>query len=190
MILTHASFQAAPGSWSLYASKKVGEGGTVIAIDLAPISNVAEFTNNCQFECIQGDFRDNDVKQSILTLLEGQANLIISDMAPNFTGDKRTDALRTMALCEEALRFAVGESCLPETCNQNPSWRERGVLCPGGSFLCKFFSCGKNNESDLMGAATRHFQSLNIFKPPASRIQSAEKYLLASGFRGGEAYRN
>lgn len=143
-------------------------------------------------EDIGGD-SDNQVEKA---LVRYRADIILSDMAANFTGDQRTDALKTMTLCENALLFAAGSTCFTTTdaCNQdmkvlmqlssNTTWQDTGLLRIGGSFLCKFFQCGKENERELIDAARRLFTNTKVIKPPASRKESAEQYLLATGFRG------
>ena len=107
-------------------------------------------------------------------------NLVLSDMAANFTGDSDTDAIRTLDLCERAMAFAAGTGCF------NPSYSPRdgeGVLEDGGALLCKFFTCGRENEAELMDAAKRAFGSVHILKPKASRKESSEVYLLALDHR-------
>lgn len=123
-------------------------------------------------------------------------DVVMSDMAATFTGDRMTDALRTMALCEEALMFAAGVHCFedenvlsksqagPQPPPRDDGWQDRGLLSVGGTFLCKFFSCGRDNEDDLMRAARWSFEDVTVLKPKASRKESAEQYLLATGYRG------
>ena len=173
-----------------------------------------------RFIPIQGDFRTKKVKEDILRHLRPLvsdndaaygdevpsrlssssasntstrwhvADVVLSDMAANFTGDQHTDALRTMSLCEDALMYAIGSSCfdpsatVPQQQQEERHWTETGVLKSGGTFLCKYFSCGKEHEKDLLEAARRQFVNVDIVKPPSSRRESAEKYLLARGFRG------
>jgi 23S rRNA U2552 (ribose-2'-O)-methylase RlmE/FtsJ len=123
-------------------------------------------------------------------------------MAANFTGDKMTDALRTLNLCEEAMMFAAGPNCFDElesdsnekfdvdnnnsssSNNDNNDVHNAGLLRHGGSFLCKFFACGKDDEEDLMNAAKSRFEFCTVIKPPASRKESAELYLFATGYKG------
>ena len=144
---------------------------------------------------------------NLFQMIHCQADIIMSDMAANFTGDKSTDALRTLALCEEALFFAIGSSCLDVHSNKKdfsrsalidilkadispfhekllPSWQQLGLLRMKGSFLCKFFSCGEEDEGDLKDFLSQNFDRVDLLKPPASRKESAEQYLLASGFHG------
>mmetsp|Transcript_52948 Transcript_52948/g.158506 ORF Transcript_52948/g.158506 Transcript_52948/m.158506 type:complete len:128 (-) Transcript_52948:115-498(-) len=119
-------------------------------------------------------------------------------MAANFTGDKITDALRTMSLCEDALMFAIGRSCFDSPSAgkiasiEDASLLSRedvGVLNIGGTFLCKLFACGQENERDLIMAAKHHFKRIDVLKPPASRKESGEQYLLAVGYKGNDISR-
>jgi 23S rRNA (uridine2552-2'-O)-methyltransferase len=152
---------AAPGGWSQIAAKRVGaaEGrGRVIAIDLlamAPIPGV---------ECIQLDFLDPGAPEVIKARLGGPADAVLSDMAANATGHRKTDHLKIIALAQAAAEFA-GE-----------------VLAPGGAFLCKVLQGG--TEATLLASLKRDFASVRHLKPAASRTESAELYLLATGFRG------
>ena len=115
-----------------------------------------------------------------------QVDCIISDMAANFTGDKLTDALRTINLCEDSMMFAAGPSCFDELDHEEDESIKstEGLLRHGGSFLCKYFACGQENEHDLMTAAKTRFKYSTVVKPPASRKESAELYLFATGFIG------
>ena len=97
--------------------------------------------------------------------LGGKADVVLSDMAANATGHRQTDHLRIMALAEAAVLFA------------------REVLVPGGAFLCKVLQGG--TEAGLLAELKRDFETVKHVKPPASRSDSAELYLLAKGFRGG-----
>ena len=152
---------AAPGGWSQVAARRVGavEGkGRVIAIDLLampPIPGV---------EFIQLDFLDPRAPDELKQMLGGPADLVLSDMAANATGHSRTDHLKIMALAEAAAEFA-GEA-----------------LSPGGAFLCKVLQGG--TEATLLAALKRGFAAVKHVKPAASRADSAELYLLATGFRG------
>jgi 23S rRNA (uridine2552-2'-O)-methyltransferase len=170
---------ASPGGWSLYASAEVKE-GALIAVDLLPIDDTKISLNISNFEFIQGDFTDSKTRQMIIDALKQErANLVMSDMAQNFTGDQRTDALRTLHLSEQALIFSAGGSCFDDSSYSSQEVDDMGMLAPGGSFLCKFFSCGNENENDLMQAATRAFRTVTVIKPKASRKESSEMYLLA-----------
>lgn len=151
---------AAPGGWSEIAARRVGAGGRVLAIDILDMKPIAGV------EFLKLDFLDHTAPQRLKDLLGGQADLVLSDMAANATGHRRTDHLRIMALAEAAAHFA------------------REVLAPGGSFLCKVLQGG--TEAALLAELKRDFASVKHVKPPASRSDSAELYLLARGFRGRE----
>jgi 23S rRNA (uridine2552-2'-O)-methyltransferase len=156
---------AAPGGWSEVAARRVGEGGRVFAIDILDMKSIA----GVQF--LKLDFLDDAAPQRVKALLGGKAHgkvdVVLSDMAANATGHRQTDHLRIMALAEAAAHFA------------------REVLAPGGSFLCKVLQGG--TEGALLAELKRDFASVKHVKPPASRSDSAELYLLARGFRGGAA---
>jgi 23S rRNA (uridine2552-2'-O)-methyltransferase len=151
---------AAPGGWSQVAAKRVGAPGQgrVVAIDLLDMESVAGV------DFMQLDFLEPDAPEKLKALLGGPADVVLSDMAANTTGHTRTDHLRIMALVEVAFEFA------------------REVLAPGGAFLAKVLQGG--TEASLLAALKRDFQSVKHIKPPASRADSAELYLLATGFRG------
>ena len=151
---------AAPGGWSEVAARRVGASGRVIAIDILDMKPIpgAEF--------LKLDFLDGSAPERLKALLGGKVDVVLSDMAANATGHRKTDHLRIMALAEAATHFA------------------REVLGPGGSFLCKVLQGG--TEAALLSELKRDFESVRHVKPPASRSDSAELYLLARGFRGGE----
>lgn len=154
---------AAPGGWSQIAAKKVGsaEGkGRVIGIDLLDIEAIpgVEFTIM--------DFQDNDAPDRLKAMLGGKADGVMSDMASNTTGHRQTDHLRIVALAEMAIEFA------------------REVLAPGGFFTAKVLQGG--TEGKLLADLKRDFTTVRHVKPAASRQDSAELYVLATGFRGGE----
>jgi len=151
---------AAPGGWSEVAARRVGASGRVIAIDILDMKPIpgAEF--------LKLDFLDGSAPERLKALLGGKVDVVLSDMAANATGHRKTDHLRIMALAEAATHFA------------------REVLGPGGSFLCKVLQGG--TEAALLSELKRDFASVKHVKPPASRSDSAELYLLARGFRGGE----
>jgi 23S rRNA (uridine2552-2'-O)-methyltransferase len=152
---------AAPGGWSQVAAQRVGSAqgkGKVVAVDLlelAPIAGVG---------FIQRDFLDAGAGDEVKALLGGAADVVLSDMAANATGHRATDHLRIMALAEAAADFA------------------REVLAPGGAFLCKVLQGG--TEASLLATLKRDFSQVKHVKPAASRSDSAELYLLATGFRG------
>jgi 23S rRNA (uridine2552-2'-O)-methyltransferase len=157
---------AAPGGWSQVAARRVrvraGEGGgRVVAIDLLdtdPLPGV---------EFLQLDFLAADAPQRLEALLGGPADVVLSDMAANATGHRRTDHLKIMALAETAADFA------------------RAVLRPGGAFLAKVLQGG--TEGELLASLKRDFATVKHVKPAASRSDSAELYVLATGFRGAAA---
>jgi 23S rRNA (uridine2552-2'-O)-methyltransferase len=149
---------AAPGGWSEVAVKRVGANGRVIALDILdmkPISGV---------EFLQLDFLTDTAPERLKVLLGGKADVVLSDMAANATGHRKTDHLRIMALAEAAAALA------------------REVLDRGGVFLCKVLQGG--TEAALLAELKHDFASVKHVKPPASRSDSAELYLLARGFRG------
>ena len=150
---------AAPGGWSQVAAKRVGapDAGKVVAIDLLEMEPVAGV------EFLQLDFLDHDAPDKLKALLGGPADVVLSDMAANATGHRKTDHLKIMALVELAADFA------------------REVLAPGGSFLAKVLQGG--TEAALLAGLKRDFLSVKHIKPPASRADSSELYLLATGFR-------
>jgi 23S rRNA (uridine2552-2'-O)-methyltransferase len=152
---------AAPGGWSQVAARRVGatEGrGRVVAIDLLPMDPIA----GAAFA--QLDFLDPAAPARIRDMLGGEADMVLSDMAANATGHRRTDHLKIMALAEAAADFA------------------REVLKPGGAFLAKVLQGG--TEATLLADLKRDFASVRHVKPAASRTDSAELYVLATGFRG------
>ena len=154
---------AAPGGWSEIAARRAGPSGRVIALDILEMKPVAGV------EFLQLDFLDETAPDRLKVLLggrnQGKADVVLSDMAANATGHRQTDHLRIMALAEAAAFFA------------------REVLAPDGSFLCKVLQGG--TESALLAELKRDFATVKHVKPPASRTDSAELYLLAKGFRGG-----
>jgi 23S rRNA (uridine2552-2'-O)-methyltransferase len=149
---------AAPGGWSQVARKRVGEKGRVVAIDVLDMDEIVGV------EFAQLDFLDEDAPEKLKVMLGGPADIVLSDMAANTTGHRRTDHLKIMALVESAAEFA------------------REVLKPGGSFLAKVIQGG--TEGALLMALKRDFASVKHVKPAASRSDSAELYVLATGFRG------
>jgi 23S rRNA (uridine2552-2'-O)-methyltransferase len=154
---------AAPGGWSEIAARRVGASGRVVALDILDMKPIAAV------EFFKVDFLDEAAPERLRQILGGKADVVLSDMAANTTGHRQTDHLRIMALAEAAAQFA------------------REVLAPGGSFLCKVLQGG--TEAALLAELKRDFESVKHVKPPASRADSAELYLLARGFRGGAAAR-
>jgi 23S rRNA (uridine2552-2'-O)-methyltransferase len=149
---------AAPGGWSEIAAKRVGAKGRVIALDILDMKPLPGV------EFLHLDFLDETAPARLKKILGGKADVVLSDMAANATGHRQTDHLRIMALAEAAVLFA------------------REVLAPGGVFLCKVLQGG--TEATLLTELKRDFESVKHVKPPASRSDSAELYLLARGFRG------
>jgi 23S rRNA (uridine2552-2'-O)-methyltransferase len=153
---------AAPGGWSEVAARRVGNKGRVVALDILDMKPLA----GVEFERL--DFLDRSAPDRLKAMLgggaEAKADVVLSDMAANATGHRQTDHLRIMALAEAAAAFA------------------REVLAPGGAFLCKVLQGG--TEATLLAELKRDFSSVKHVKPPASRTDSAELYLLAKGFRG------
>lgn len=146
---------SAPGGWSQVAAQK---GCTVVAIDLLPVDEIP----GVQF--VQMDFMDDDAPDKLKEMLGGLADAVLSDMAPNTIGHKQTDHLRIMAVVEAAYYFA------------------KEVLKPGGSFVAKVFQGGAQNE--LLAEMKRDFKTIKHIKPPSSRKESSEQFLVAQGFRG------
>ena len=152
---------AAPGGWSQIAAMRVGAAdgkGRVVAIDLLDMGAVPGV------DLVQLDFLDASAPDHLKALLGGPADVVLSDMAANATGHRKTDHLRIMGLAEAAAEFA------------------REVLAPGGAFLCKVLQGG--TEATLLAQLKQDFASVKHVKPSASRTDSAELYLLATGFRG------
>ena len=151
---------AAPGGWSQVAAKRVraGNGGRVVAIDLLAMDPLPGV------DFLQLDFLDPDAPERLKALLGGAADVVLTDMAANATGHRATDHLKIMGLAEAAAEFA------------------REVLKPGGAFLAKVLQGG--TEVELLASLKRDFASVKHVKPAASRSDSAELYVLATGFRG------
>jgi 23S rRNA (uridine2552-2'-O)-methyltransferase len=152
---------AAPGGWSEIAARRAGPRGRVVALDILEMKPIAGV------DFLQLDFLDETAPAKLKDLLGGKADVVLSDMAANATGHRQTDHLRIMALAEAAALFA------------------REVLAPGGAFLCKVLQGG--TEAGLLAELKRDFETVKHVKPPASRADSAELYLLAKGFRRNAA---
>jgi 23S rRNA (uridine2552-2'-O)-methyltransferase len=148
---------AAPGGWSQVALREGA--GQVIGVDLLPIDPVpgASF--------LLGDFNDPDMPERLQALMGGPADLVLSDMAPNTTGHGATDHIRILGLAELALDFAAR------------------TLAPGGGFVAKVFQGG--SEKQMLDPMKKLFTTVRHAKPPASRKESSELYVVATGFRGG-----
>jgi 23S rRNA (uridine2552-2'-O)-methyltransferase len=149
---------AAPGGWSQIAAKVVGAKGRVVGIDLLPIDPMPGV------EFIELDFLDESAPGRLIEMLGGPADVVMSDMAANTTGHKKTDHLRIIGLAEAAIYFA------------------REILAPGGAFIAKVFQGGTENQ--LLADLKRDFAVVRHVKPAASRADSAELYVMATGFRG------
>jgi 23S rRNA (uridine2552-2'-O)-methyltransferase len=151
---------AAPGGWSQVAAQRVGASdgkGTVVAIDALDMPPIPGVT------VLHLDFLDPAAPDRLKDALGGPADVVLSDMAANATGHRKTDHLKIMALVEAAAEFACE------------------VLSPGGAFLAKVLQGG--TEASLLAGLKRRFASVRHVKPAASRADSAELYLLATGFR-------
>jgi len=152
---------AAPGGWTQVAvarAKPGPGGGQVVALDCLEMDPVSGAT------ILQLDFLEPDAPDRLKTALGGPADLVLSDMAAPTTGHPSTDHLRIMALAEAAALFAAE------------------VLAPGGAFVCKLFQGGA--EKALLDQLKRDFTKVRHAKPEASRADSSESYLVATGFRG------
>jgi 23S rRNA (uridine2552-2'-O)-methyltransferase len=148
---------AAPGGWTQVAVKRGA--ASVLATDLLPIDPIHGAT------IMPGDFTDPNMPARLTAALGAKADLVLSDMAPNTTGHQSTDHIRIVALAEMALDFAVQ------------------VLAPGGAFVAKVFQGG--SEKQILDVLKRNFTTVRHAKPPASRKESSELYVVATGFKGG-----
>ena len=156
--MTVVDLGAAPGGWSQIAAKQVSTSGRVIALDLLPMDSIAGV------DVIQGDFTEDEVYHQLKSIISNEGvDVVISDMAPNMSGNPAVDIPRSMYLVELALDFALS------------------VLKPGGTFLAKIMQ-GSGFES-LLSQARSEFSKVVIRKPQASRPRSREIYLLAKGYR-------
>ncbi len=148
---------AAPGGWTQVALKKCGRKTRVVGIDLLEVAPLDGAT------FLQMDFTTEAAEAKLFELLKGPVDLVMSDMAATTTGHQQTDHIRTLALVEAAFYFA------------------RKTLGEGGVFVAKVFRGGA--DKDLLAEMKSCFKSVRHFKPPASRTQSAETYLVARGFK-------
>ena len=149
---------AAPGGWSQIAVSRVGPAGQVVATDILEMEPIEGVT------FIHADFLEPETPQKLLDALGGPADVVLTDMAAPTTGHRATDHLRTSALLEAALEMA------------------EATLRQGGTFVGKVFQGGATGE--LLNRLKKDFSSVKHVKPPASRAQSVELYLVATGFRG------
>ncbi len=158
--MTVVDLGAAPGGWSQVAAEKVGHKGRVIASDILAMDAIAGV------DFIQGDFTEDSVLESLLAVLgDRPVDLVISDMAPNFSGMKAVDQPKIMLLVELALDMA------------------EKVLKPGGDFVAKVFH-GEDFDAFIL-TLRRTFDKVVVRKPDASRARSREVYVVARGYRGG-----
>ena len=149
----------APGGWSQVVGRRVPQ-AKIVGIDLLPTDPIEGVT------ILQMDFMDEAAPGRLKEELGGPADLVLSDMAANTVGHQQTDHLRTMALVEAGLLFATE------------------VLRPGGAYVAKVLAGGADNQ--LVAEMKRHFATVKHAKPPASRKDSSEWYVIAQGFKGGE----
>jgi 23S rRNA (uridine2552-2'-O)-methyltransferase len=149
----------APGGWSQVVRRRVPQ-AKIVGIDLLPTDSIEGVT------ILQMDFMDEAAPGRLKEELGGPADLVLSDMAANTVGHQQTDHLRTMALVEAGLLFATE------------------VLRPGGAYVAKVLAGGADNQ--LVAEMKRHFATVKHAKPPASRKDSSEWYVIAQGFKGGE----
>src|SRR6202047_5160286 len=159
--LTVADLGAAPGGWSQIAAKRVGAAsgkGRVAAIDLLEMPEIVGVT------FAQLDFLADDAPNRLIAMMDGRADVVLSDMAANTTGHRKTDQLRMIGLVEAAAAFAAE------------------VLKSGGTFLAKTFQSGA--VAELMTKLKRDLASVRHVKPASSRKDSSDSYVRAMGFRG------
>jgi 23S rRNA (uridine2552-2'-O)-methyltransferase len=148
----------APGGWSQVLRRRASK-AKVVGIDLLPTDPMDGV------EILQMDFMDESAPDNLKAALGGPADLVLSDMAANTVGHPQTDHLRTMGLVEAGLEFA------------------KEVLRPGGAYVAKVLAGGADNQ--LVAELKRHFTTVKHAKPPASRKDSSEWYVIAQGFKGG-----
>ena len=149
----------APGGWSQVVRRRIS-GAKLVGIDLLPTDPIEGVT------ILQMDFMEEDAPEKLREALGAPADLVMSDMAANTVGHPQTDHLRTMALVEAGLEFATE------------------ILRPGGAFVAKVLAGGADNH--LVAELKRHFTAVKHAKPPASRKDSSEWYVVAQGFKGGD----
>lgn len=149
---------AAPGGWLQVAKEAVGPGGTVVGLDLQPIEPIEGVIT------LQGDIRLDETVQELIALMRGKADVILSDMSPNISGNYPMDHARSVELCENALAFAVK------------------VLKRGGGLVMKVFE--GDMLQDLLSEVKRRFAEVKLHGPKASRSSSSEIYIIARDFRG------
>jgi len=148
---------AAPGGWSQFLAKRHPD-AKIVAMDLLEIEPIPGV------DFILKDFLDEDAEEVLFKALNGPADLVLSDMAPSATGHKSTDNIRTMALCEAAFDYAIK------------------VLRPGGDFVAKVLRGGTDHQ--LLARMRHHFTQIKHAKPPSSRSESSEWFVIAKNFKG------
>jgi 23S rRNA (uridine2552-2'-O)-methyltransferase len=148
----------APGGWSQVVRERC-PGASVVGIDLLPTEPIEGVT------LFQMDFLADEAPDALMAALDGPPDLVLSDMAANTVGHKQTDHLRTMGLVEAAADFAIR------------------TLAPGGTFVAKVLAGG--TDTALLALLKTHFASVKHAKPPASRKDSSEWYVIAKGFKAG-----
>lgn len=146
----------APGGWTQVVRRKAPQ-AKIVGIDFLPTDPIDDVA------ILQMDFMDEEAPEQLRQALGGPADLVLSDMAANTVGHQQTDHLRTMALVEAGLEFA------------------REVLRPGGAFVAKVLAGGADNQ--LVAELKRNFSTVKHAKPPASRKDSSEWYVVAQGFK-------
>ena len=154
--MTVIDLGSAPGGWIQVLLAKGA--GRVVGVDLLPVDPLAPAA------LIEGDFTDPTVADRLAALAGGAPDLVVSDMAPNTTGHRQTDHLRIVALIEAGAHFA------------------EATLKPGGAFVAKAFQGGET--AGVIAELKRAFETVRTVKPKASRAESSEVYLVATGFRG------
>lgn len=147
----------APGGWSQVVRRRAPS-ARVAGIDLLPTEPIDGV------EILQMDFTAEEAPEKLRAALGGEADLVLSDMAANTVGHPQTDHLRTMGLIETGLQFATE------------------ILKPGGAYVAKVLAGGADNQ--LVAELKRHFATVKHAKPPASRKESSEWYVVAQGFKG------
>lgn len=150
----------APGGWSQIV-RQIAPNAAVVGIDLLPTEPLEGVT------LFEMDFMADEAPAALMEALGGAPDLVLSDMAANTVGHKQTDHLRTMGLVETAADFAISQ------------------LAPGGAFVAKVLAGG--TDTGLLTLLKRHFASVKHAKPPASRKDSSEWYVIAQGFKGPAA---
>lgn len=150
---------AAPGGWSQVAVELSGESGTVISVDINRITPLHKVI------CIKGDMTSDETQQQLIQALEGKkADVVLSDMSPDITGNYSVDQARSLWLCQQAFDVV------------------RIILKPHGHFVCKLFE--GEDKKEIIKPLKQSFYIVKQFSPPASRKSSSESYLIAKRFKG------